>query len=573
MKKVFLYDTTLRDGNQDRQVSLSLADKLQIARQLDAFGIDYIEGGWPNPGNPLDEEFFREVSKLNLKHAKVAAFGSTRRPKILPENDVLLKTLVASGAPVKTIFGKSWDLHVTEVIRTTLEENLDMIESSVAYLKEHSEEVIYDAEHFFDGFKANPEYALETLKAAELGGASFLVLCDTNGGTMPWEIAEIIETVSKKVSTPLGIHTHNDSGLAVANSLMAVRGGATMVQGVINGFGERCGNANLTTIAADLHFKMNMKMSVSKKMSKLRALSLGVDQVVNLGSDVRAPYVGEAAFAHKGGAHIDGVMKVSRSFEHIDPHSVGNSRVFVTSDQAGGSLVVEKLQAIKPGIDKRDPIVTQLLATIKEKENAGWHFDSAEASFKMLVFRKLGMFEEPFQVLNYRLIEDKNTQGVSVSQASVKLQIGREISHQVSEGDGPVNALDAALRKALLPYFPVMSKVRLDDFKVRVLGSNVGSDAMVRVWTTFGDEKEQWNVAGVSSNIIEASWLALIDGLSYKILKEQKKFASLLKKTSMLSSSKESAKPTEKKMSRKAMMRVATDLSKPLRKRQKAKKK
>ena len=573
MKKVFLYDTTLRDGNQDRQVSLSLADKLQIARQLDAFGIDYIEGGWPNPGNPLDEEFFREVSKLNLKHAKVAAFGSTRRPKILPENDVLLKTLVASGAPVKTIFGKSWDLHVTEVIRTTLEENLDMIESSVAYLKEHSEEVIYDAEHFFDGFKANPEYALETLKAAELGGASFLVLCDTNGGTMPWEIAEIIETVSKKVSTPLGIHTHNDSGLAVANSLMAVRGGATMVQGVINGFGERCGNANLTTIAADLHFKMNMKMSVSKKMSKLRALSLGVDQVVRRGSDVRAPYVGEAAFAHKGGAHIDGVMKVSRSFEHIDPHSVGNSRVFVTSDQAGGSLVVEKLQAIKPGIDKRDPIVTQLLATIKEKENAGWHFDSAEASFKMLVFRKLGMFEEPFQVLNYRLIEDKNTQGVSVSQASVKLQIGREISHQVSEGDGPVNALDAALRKALLPYFPVMSKVRLDDFKVRVLGSNVGSDAMVRVWTTFGDEKEQWNVAGVSSNIIEASWLALIDGLSYKILKEQKKFASLLKKTSMVSSSKESAKPTEKKMSRKAMMRVATDLSKPLRKRQKAKKK
>lgn len=572
MKKVFLYDTTLRDGNQDRQVSLSLADKLQIAKQLDAFGIDYIEGGWPNPGNPLDEEFFREVKKLNLKHAKIAAFGSTRRPNILPENDTLLKTLVASKAPVKTIFGKSWDLHVTDVIRTTLEENLDMIESSIAYLNEHSEEVIYDAEHFFDGFKANPEYALETLKAAELGGASFLVLCDTNGGTMPWEIASIMEEVSKKVSTPIGIHTHNDSGLAVANSLMAVRGGATMVQGVINGFGERCGNANLTTIAADLHFKMNAKMTVSKKMAKLRALSLGIDQVVNLGSDVRAPYVGEAAFAHKGGAHIDGVMKVSRSFEHIDPHSVGNNRVFVTSDQAGGSLVVEKLQAIKPGIDKRDPIVTSLLATIKEKENAGWHFDSAEASFKMLVFRKLGMFEEPFQVLNYRLIEDKNTQGVSVSQASVKLQIGREISHQVSEGDGPVNALDAALRKALLPYFPVMSKVRLDDFKVRVLGSNVGSDAMVRVWTTFGDDKEQWNVAGVSSNIIEASWLALIDGLCYKILKDQKKFALLLKKASMVSEDKSVSKQAEKKVSRRAMMREAKDLSKPLCRRKKSKK-
>lgn len=572
MKKVFLYDTTLRDGNQDRQVSLSLADKLQIAKQLDAFGIDYIEGGWPNPGNPLDEEFFREVKKLNLKHAKIAAFGSTRRPNILPENDTLLKTLVASKAPVKTIFGKSWDLHVTDVIRTTLEENLDMIESSVAYLNEHSEEVIYDAEHFFDGFKANPEYALETLKAAELGGASFLVLCDTNGGTMPWEIASIMEEVSKKVSTPIGIHTHNDSGLAVANSLMAVRGGATMVQGVINGFGERCGNANLTTIAADLHFKMNAKMTVSKKMAKLRALSLGIDQVVNLGSDVRAPYVGEAAFAHKGGAHIDGVMKVSRSFEHIDPHSVGNNRVFVTSDQAGGSLVVEKLQAIKPGIDKRDPIVTGLLSTIKEKENAGWHFDSAEASFKMLVFRKLGMFEEPFQVLNYRLIEDKNTQGVSVSQASVKLQIGREISHQVSEGDGPVNALDAALRKALLPYFPVMAKVRLDDFKVRVLGSSVGSDAMVRVWTTFGDDKEQWNVAGVSSNIIEASWLALIDGLCYKILKDQKKFALLLKKASMVSEDKSVSKQTEKKVSRRAMMREAKDLSRPLRRRKKSKK-
>lgn len=572
MKKVFLYDTTLRDGNQDRQVSLSLADKLQIAKQLDAFGIDYIEGGWPNPGNPLDEEFFREVKKLNLKHAKIAAFGSTRRPNILPENDTLLKTLVASKAPVKTIFGKSWDLHVTDVIRTTLEENLDMIESSVAYLNEHSEEVIYDAEHFFDGFKANPEYALETLKAAELGGASFLVLCDTNGGTMPWEIASIMEEVSKKVSTPIGIHTHNDSGLAVANSLMAVRGGATMVQGVINGFGERCGNANLTTIAADLHFKMNAKMTVSKKMAKLRALSLGIDQVVNLGSDVRAPYVGEAAFAHKGGAHIDGVMKVSRSFEHIDPHSVGNNRVFVTSDQAGGSLVVEKLQAIKPGIDKRDPIVTGLLSTIKEKENAGWHFDSAEASFKMLVFRKLGMFEEPFQVLNYRLIEDKNTQGVSVSQASVKLQIGREISHQVSEGDGPVNALDAALRKALLPYFPVMAKVRLDDFKVRVLGSSVGSDAMVRVWTTFGDDKEQWNVAGVSSNIIEASWLALIDGLCYKILKDQKKFALLLKKASMVSEDKSVSKQAEKKVSRRAMMREAKDLSRPLRHRKKSKK-
>ena len=520
--KVLLYDTTLRDGNQDRKISLSLADKLQIARILDHFGFDYIEGGWPNPSNPTDEEFFRKIKEVKLKHAKIAAFGSTRRPKVLPENDPLLQALVKSEAPVKTIFGKSWDLHVTDVIRTTLEENLDMIESSVAYLKEYSEEVIYDAEHFFDGYKANPEYAIETLKAAELGHADCIVLCDTNGGTMPWELEEIVKDVKKKISTPIGIHVHNDAGLAVCNSIYAVKNGATMVQGVVNGYGERCGNANLTTIAADLHFKMGAKFFAAKKMARLRQLSSNVDQIVNLPSDVHAPYVGDAAFAHKGGAHIDGVMKVSRSFEHIDPHAVGNDRVFVTSDQAGGSLVVEKLKAIKPGIDKKDPVVGKLLTLIKERENAGWHFDSAEASFKMLVYRQLGMVEEPFKVLNYRVIEDKTPQGVSVSQATVKLQIGDKISHQVSEGDGPVNALDAALRKALLPFFPNMAKVKLDDYKVRVLGSKVASDATVRVWTTFGDEKGSWNVVGVSSNIIEASWMAFVDGLTYKILVDNK---------------------------------------------------
>ena len=527
--KISLYDTTLRDGNQDRKISLSLADKLQIARILDHFGFDYIEGGWPNPSNPTDEEFFQKIKEVKLKHAKIAAFGSTRRPKVLPENDPLLQALVKSGAPVKTIFGKSWDLHVTDVIRTTLEENLDMIESSVAYLKEHSEEVIYDAEHFFDGYKANPEYAIETLKAAELGHADCIVLCDTNGGTMPWELEEIVKEVKKKISTPIGIHVHNDAGLAVCNSVYAVKNGATMVQGVVNGYGERCGNANLTTIAADLHFKMGAKFFAAKKMARLRQLSSNVDQIVNLPSDVHAPYVGDAAFAHKGGAHIDGVMKVSRSFEHIDPHVVGNDRVFVTSDQAGGSLVVEKLKAIKPGIDKKDPVVGKLLTLIKERENAGWHFDSAEASFKMLVYRQLGMVEEPFKVLNYRVIEDKTPQGVSMSQATVKLQVGDKISHQVSEGDGPVNALDAALRKALLPFFPNMAKVKLDDYKVRVLGSNVASDATVRVWTTFGDEKGYWNVVGVSSNIIEASWMAFVDGLTYKILVDNKAIESAYK--------------------------------------------
>ena len=528
-KKVLLYDTTLRDGNQDRKISLSLADKVQIARILDHFGFDYIEGGWPNPSNPTDEEFFKLIKDVKLKHAKIAAFGSTRRPGILPENDPLLQALVKSGAPVKTIFGKSWDLHVTDVIRTTLTENLDMIESSVAYLKENSEEVIYDAEHFFDGYKANPEYAIETLRAAEKGEADCIVLCDTNGGTMPWEIEKILADVKKRISTPLGIHVHNDSGLAVANSLYAVKAGCTMVQGVVNGYGERCGNANLTTIAADLKFKMNRNFVAARKLSHLRQLSSNIDQIVNLPSDVHAPYVGDAAFAHKGGAHIDGVMKVSRSFEHIDPHTVGNDRVFVTSDQAGGSLVVEKLKAIKPGIDKKDPLVASLLKEIKERENAGWHFDSAEASFKLLVYRHLGMVKEPFKVLNYRVIEDKTPQGVSVSQATVKLQVGDKVSHQVSEGDGPVNALDAALRKALLPFFPNMAKVRLDDFKVRVLGSNVASDATVRVWTTFGDEHGYWNMVGVSSNIIEASWTAFVDGLTYKILMDEKVIANAYK--------------------------------------------
>ena len=536
-KKVLLYDTTLRDGNQDRKISLSLADKVQIARILDHFGFDYIEGGWPNPSNPTDEEFFKLIKDVKLKHAKIAAFGSTRRPKILPENDPLLQALVKSGAPVKTIFGKSWDLHVTDVIRTTLTENLDMIESSVAYLKDYSEEVIYDAEHFFDGYKANPEYAIETLRAAEKGNADCIVLCDTNGGTVPWEIEQIIADVQKHISTPLGIHVHNDSGLAVANSIYAVKSGCVMVQGVVNGYGERCGNANLTTIAADLKFKMDCDFTAAKKLKHLRQMSGNIDQIVNLPSDVHAPYVGDAAFAHKGGAHIDGVMKVSRSFEHIDPHTVGNDRVFVTSDQAGGSLVVEKLKAIKPGIDKKDPLVASLLKEIKERENAGWHFDSAEASFKLLVYRHLGMVKEPFKVLNYRVIEDKTPQGVSVSQATVKLQVGDKISHQVSEGDGPVNALDAALRKALLPFFPCMESVRLDDFKVRVLGSNVASDATVRVWTTFGDEHGYWNMVGVSSNIIAACWTAFVDGLTYKILIEDKVIANAYKHIDVGSSS------------------------------------
>ena len=519
--KVSLYDTTLRDGNQARGISFSLADKLQITRMLDQFGMDYIEGGWPNPSNPTDEEYFRRVRDLKLRHSQIACFGSTRRPGNTAAQDLFLQALVQSEAPVKTIFGKSWDLHVTDVIRTTLEENLAMIESSVAYLKAYSDKVFYDAEHFFDGYQANPEYAVATLLAAQRGGADCIILCDTNGGmALAWELETIVRQVAQQVQAPLGIHCHNDTGTAVINSMAAVRAGAVQVQGVVNGYGERCGNANLTTLAANLHLKMQCDLSCAPMMSTLRSLSLGLDQIANLPSDIRAPYVGEAAFAHKGGAHIDGVMKVSHSFEHTEPRQVGNSRTYITSDQAGGSLIVEKLSTFKPGISKKDPVVSDILETIKEMENQGWHFDTEEGSFSVLACRKLGLFVDRFQTLGFRVIEEINQRGVSISEATVKLRIGAEISHQVSEGDGPVNALDAALRKALAPYFDYISTVRLDDFKVRVLGNNVGSDAKVRVWATFGDSQEQWNVAGVSTNIIEASWLALLDGLNYKIMKE-----------------------------------------------------
>jgi 2-isopropylmalate synthase len=520
-KQVSIYDTTLRDGNQARGISLSLADKILITRKLDDFGIDYIEGGWPNASNPTDVEYFKQVQGLSLKHAKIACFGSTRRAGCTPEDDVILQHLVQSEAPVKTIFGKSWDLHVTEVLRTTLEENLEMIESSVAFLKKYSQEVIYDAEHFFDGYKANPEYALLTLQAAARGGADCIVLCDTNGGmALSWETQQIVSAVANQIDCALGMHMHNDSGTAVINSMVGVHAGATHVQGTINGYGERCGNANLITIIPNLIEKMKRPVHCAAQLHRLRDVSLSIDQIANLTSDIRSPYVGKAAFAHKGGAHIDGVMKLTESFEHMNPAKVGNEREFITSDQAGGSLIVDKIQRIKPGIDKKDPVVAHILTEVKEMESRGYHFETAEESFTLLASRALGLFVDRFRVLEYRVIEEKNKLGELCSEATVKIKVGNDITHQVAEGDGPVNALDGALRKALVPFFPYVEQVRLDDFKVRVLGSNVGTDARVRVWGFFGDKNEQWSVAGVSENIIEASWMAILDGINYKIMKE-----------------------------------------------------
>ena len=362
MKKVKIYDTTLRDGNQAKGISFSLEDKLAIARKLDQFGVDYIEGGWPNPTNPLDIEFFVRTRKMEWKHARIAAFGSTCRPKADPAEDMVLKYLVETQAPVITIFGKSWDLHVTEVLRTTLEENLRMIRESVAYLKKHCEEVVYDAEHFFDGYAANPEYALKTLKAARDGGADVLVLCDTNGGQLPWDIEAMTAKMTQELGMPVGVHLHNDTGTGVASSLAAVRAGAVQVQGTINGFGERCGNANLTVIIAALQLKMGHTLVGEDQLKNLRGLSLAVSEIANLADDIRQPYVGEAAFAHKGGAHIDGVMKLARSFEHIDPALVGNARDFIVSNQSGSSLIWDKIKAIQPDLDKRSPEVAAILA-------------------------------------------------------------------------------------------------------------------------------------------------------------------------------------------------------------------
>ncbi len=522
MKKVKIYDTTLRDGNQAKGISFSLEDKIAIARKLDQFGVDYIEGGWPNPTNPLDIEFFVRARKMEWKHARIAAFGSTCRPKADPAEDMVLKYLVETKAPVITIFGKSSDLHVTEVLRTTLDENLRMIRESVAYLKKHCEEVVYDAEHFFDGYAANPEYALKTIKAAKEGGADVIVLCDTNGGQLPWDVEALTAKMIKELGMPVGVHLHNDTGTGVANSLAAVRAGAVQVQGTINGFGERCGNANLTVIIAALQLKMGHALVSDDQLKNLRGLSLAVSEIANLADDIRQPYVGEAAFAHKGGAHIDGVMKIARSFEHIDPSLVGNARDFIVSNQSGSSLIWDKIKAIQPDLDKRSPEVAAILGDVKQKEEEGYHFEIADASFQLLARRKLGMWKDRFEFLGFRSIEERRENGEVYSEFTIKLKVGDEIEHTAAEGNGPVDAMNAAVWKALRRFFPVLAGIEVIDYKVRVLDNGKGTGAKVRVWISFHDktrpEEEAWGTLGVSTNIIEASWLALLDGINYKLL-------------------------------------------------------
>jgi 2-isopropylmalate synthase len=518
-QRIALYDTTLRDGNQAIGIGLSLKDKLQIARKLAELGMDYIEGGWPTPTNTIDTEFFQQATRSPYRD-KIAVFGSTRRKGERCEQDPLIQALVASQARVATIFGKSWDLHVEQVITTTLSENLDMISETVSFLKRHFDEVIYDAEHFFDGYRANPEYALKTLAAAAQAGADCLVLCDTNGGMLPDSFTQIYQAVKSSITTPLGVHLHNDSGCAAANSFIAALEGTAQIQGTINGLGERCGNANLCTIIPGLQLKRGFQLLSDEQLRQLTSISIYISEIANIQHDIRQPYVGMSAFSHKAGTHADGVRKVRASFEHVPPESIGNTRHFVVSDQAGSSTIVERIHDIQPGLDKKDPRVRQVLSTIQQREAEGYQYEAADGSFELMVRQQLGQFDEPFSLGGFRVIEEKREDGQLFSEATIKIREAAVTVHTAADGDGPVNALDNAIRKALAEFFPALKVVHLEDFKVRVLSGHDGTAAKVRVLITSSDLQHTWTTIGVSSNIIEASWIALTDSLKYKLMRE-----------------------------------------------------
>jgi len=519
MKKIQIYDTTLRDGSQGENISFSLEDKLRIARKLDDLGVDYIEGGWPG-SNHKDLEFFHRARELKLKHAKLAAFGSTRHPRYSAEGDPNLKALVESGTPVVTIFGKSWDLHVRTALGISLKQNVELIRESVVFLKSHGKEVIYDAEHFFDGFKADPEHALATLKAAEEAGAEILVLCDTNGGTLTSDIRERYRAAAQHVKTPLGIHTHNDGEMAVANAIAAVQEGAIQVQGTINGYGERCGNSNLCSVIANIELKLGMYAVGEESLKRLTEVSHYVSELANLPPRQDLPYVGKSAFAHKGGIHVSAVMKESAAYEHIDPAVVGNARRVLVSELSGKSNILYKATERGLKIDKTSPAAKVVVNKLKEMEHYGYQFEGAEASFEMLFDKLVHETKDLFELDGFRVITEKKGANEPYSEAVIKLRVDGTEEHTAAEGSGPVSALDRALRKSLTTFFPCIREVRLTDYKVRVLNSQGGTDAKVRVLIESSDGQESWGTVGVSENIIEASWLALVDSITYKLKKE-----------------------------------------------------
>jgi 2-isopropylmalate synthase len=514
--RVTIYDTTLRDGTQGTGISFSVLDKIRVAEKLDEFGAHYIEGGFPG-SNPKDAEFFREVKNRTWKHAKIAAFGATRKGKIKVEDDPQVRILLEAETPAVTIVGKTWPLQVTEVLGVSLEENLAMIADTVAYLKKHGREVLYDAEHFFDSYRDDPQYSLATLKAAHGAGADLVVLCDTNGGSLPEFIAQATRDVLTELGPgTVGIHTHNDSGLGVANALAAVQAGATQVQGTINGYGERVGNCNLITVVANLQLKLDIP--VAPDLTRLRELSHFVDELANVPHDIRAPYVGVAAFTHKGGQHVHAVQKLASSYEHVDPALVGNSRVITISDMSGQSNVIVKAEELGFKFSKGAPEVARILAEVKRLEAEGYEFEAAEASFELLIRKTLGYHKPLFVLEEYHCSFRRTGNGAwDKCEATVKVRINGEKAYVVEEGDGPVNALDAALRKALRPYHPQIDQIALEDYKVRIINGQAGTAARTRVFIVSSNGEDTWGTVGVSDNIIEASWLALVDSFESKL--------------------------------------------------------
>ncbi len=526
MLSVQLYDTTLRDGAQREGISFSVVDKLNITRRLDEIGIHFIEGGWPG-SSPKDDEFFNKARNLSLNNAKLVAFGSTRHPKTKAEADINLQVLASTVVGVITIVGKSSDLQVKQVLETTLEENLDMVFDSISYLKAKGLTVFFDAEHFFDGFKSNPEYTLRVLKAAEKAGADCLVLCDTNGGALPVEVAAAVNDARKITKVPLGIHAHNDSELAVANTLAAVNAGASQVQGTINGYGERCGNANLCSIIPALKLKLGISCVTDEQLAKLTEVAHYVSEVANLVPDAFLPYVGSSAFSHKAGLHVSGLSKWAGSYQHIDPNMVGNKPRMLVSELSGRANIVHRARELGVDLPPKGREAKELLEKVKLLESRGFQYENAEASFDLLVHRAKPDYQPPFELVDLMVVVEKRRRPPAMksaeemlSEAVVKVRVGGEVMHTAAEGNGPVNALDKALRKALLRFYPSLSAVRLVDYKVRILEESTGTESQVRVLIESSDGVEQWRTVGSSANIIEASWLALADSLEYWLLKQ-----------------------------------------------------
>ncbi len=517
-KSLKIFDTTLRDGSQSENISFSVEDKLHIAHKLDEFGVHYIEGGWPG-SNPKDLLFFKQVKKETFKHARIVAFGSTKHAKNSVDKDPNIKALLDAETPAVSLFGKTWIYHVNEALRVTPDENLTMIRESVAYLKKHGREVIFDAEHFFDGYRDNPEYALACLKAAESAGADVLVLCDTNGGTLTWDIGDIVKKVRKAVKIPLGIHAHNDSDLAVANSITAVRNGCTHVQGSINGYGERCGNANLCSIIPNLQIKAGYHCISEENLSRLTALSHYVSEISNLILSNTMPFTGKSAFAHKGGIHVSAVMREPDSYEHIQPERVGNKRRVLISDLAGKSNILFKSDELGLDLESDKDKIGEIVTRLKELEHEGFEFEAAESSLELLIKRMKGEYPNFFSLQGFRILNEKDENNEIRSEATVRAAVGDKEEHTAAEGVGPVNALDKALRKALMNFYPEIVEMKLTDYKVRVINAREATSAKVRVLIESAADGITWSTVGVSENIIEASWQALTDSISYFLMK------------------------------------------------------